>query len=252
MLTNSLGEEQWALLGYTTWPLGTCQLLLHWRPILEVVVQSLSCVQLFATPWTAARQTPLSSIISQSLLKFMSIESVMLSSHLFLCCPLLLFAFNLSQSQGLFQWAGSSYQLAKLLEFQLQYQSFQWRVRVDFLWNWLVWSPCCSRDSQESSPAPQFESISSSVLSHLYGLALTSVLEESLDSPLESSAPLHLPVCNNASSLWLSDYPQFSEMPTSLKWRADWCSIIVLHHSKFRPHALLEMKEHVWVFVIEF
>ena len=78
--------------------LAPCQLLLHWRPILEVVVQSLSYVRLFATPWTAARQTPLSSIISQSLFKFMSIGSVMLSSHLFLCCPLLLFAFYLSQS----------------------------------------------------------------------------------------------------------------------------------------------------------
>ena len=52
-----------------------------------VVVQSLSCVQLFATPWTVARQAPLSS---QSLLKFMSIESVMLFNHLVLCCLLLL------------------------------------------------------------------------------------------------------------------------------------------------------------------
>ena len=42
------------------------------------------------TPWTAARQAPLSSTISRCLLKFMSIESVMLCNHLFLCCPLLL------------------------------------------------------------------------------------------------------------------------------------------------------------------
>ena len=53
-------------------------------------VQSLSCVQLFATPWTAAHQSSLSSTISQSLLKLMSIESVMPSSHLVLCHPLLL------------------------------------------------------------------------------------------------------------------------------------------------------------------
>ena len=53
-----------------------------------LVVQSLSHVQLFANPWTAAHQTPLSFTISQSLLKFMSIESVMLSGHLILCCPL--------------------------------------------------------------------------------------------------------------------------------------------------------------------
>ena len=49
----------------------------------------LSCVQLFATPWTAALQASLSFTISQSLLKFLSTELVMLSHHLILCCPLL-------------------------------------------------------------------------------------------------------------------------------------------------------------------
>ena len=53
-----------------------------------LLVQSLSCVQLFATPWTAAPQAPFS--ISQTLLKFMSVELVRLSHHLILCCPLLL------------------------------------------------------------------------------------------------------------------------------------------------------------------
>ena len=55
-----------------------------------VVVQLLSCVRLFATPWTARSQAHLSSTISQSLLKIMSIESVMPSSHFILFCPLLL------------------------------------------------------------------------------------------------------------------------------------------------------------------
>ena len=49
------------------------------------VVQSLSRVQLFATPWTVACQAPLSSMVTQSLLKFISIESVMLSNHFLLC-----------------------------------------------------------------------------------------------------------------------------------------------------------------------
>ena len=57
---------------------------------LVVVVYSLNCVQLFATPWTAARQASLSITSSWSLLKLMSIESVMPSSHLILCRPLLL------------------------------------------------------------------------------------------------------------------------------------------------------------------
>ena len=52
-----------------------------------VVVQSLSHVQLFVAPWTAACQVPMSFTISQSLLKLMSIESVMPSNHLTLCCP---------------------------------------------------------------------------------------------------------------------------------------------------------------------
>ena len=57
---------------------------------LFVVVQSLSCVQLFATPWTAAFQASLSFTISRSLLRLMSIESVMPSNHLILCRLLLL------------------------------------------------------------------------------------------------------------------------------------------------------------------
>ena len=55
-----------------------------------VVVYLLSCVQLFATPWTSACRAFLSFIVSWSLLKFMSIDSVMTSNHLILCCPLLL------------------------------------------------------------------------------------------------------------------------------------------------------------------
>ena len=58
--------------------------------MLHIVVQLLSCVQLFAAPWIAARQASLSFTISQSLLTLMSIESVMPSSHLILCRPLLL------------------------------------------------------------------------------------------------------------------------------------------------------------------
>ena len=53
-------------------------------------VQSLSHVRLYATPWTTACQASLSIAKSQSLLKLMSIESVMPSSHLIVCCPLLL------------------------------------------------------------------------------------------------------------------------------------------------------------------
>ena len=87
-------------------------------------------------------------------------------------------AFKLAQHQGLFQWVSSSHQVAKGLELQLQHQSFQSIFRVDFLQDWLVWSPCCSRNSQESSPAPQFKSIGSLALSFLDGPTLTSIHDD--------------------------------------------------------------------------
>ena len=84
-------------------------------------------------------------------------------------------ALNLSQHQSLFQWVGSSHQVAKVLELQLQHPSFQWMFGTDFLYNWLVWSPCCPRDSQESSPTPRFKSINSSAFSLFYCPAVTSI-----------------------------------------------------------------------------
>ena len=93
-------------------------------------VQSLNRVWLLVTPWIVARQAPLSSIISQNLLKFMSIELVMLSNHLILCYPLLfLQSFPSSGLQGI----SSSHQVAKVLELQLQHQSFQWIFKSCFL-----------------------------------------------------------------------------------------------------------------------
>ena len=84
-------------------------------------------------------------------------------------------AFNLSQNQGLFKWISSSHQVVRVLEFRLQHQSFQRIFSTDFLKDWLVGSPCCPRNSQESSPTPQFKSINSLVLSFLYGPTLTSI-----------------------------------------------------------------------------
>ena len=68
-------------------------------------------------------------------------------------------ACNLSQHQGLFQWVSSLHQVAKVLECQLQHQSFQWIFKTNFLQDWLVGSPCSSSDFQQSSPTPQFKSI---------------------------------------------------------------------------------------------
>ena len=82
---------------------------------------------------------------------------------------------NLSKHQGLFKWVSSLHQVAKILEFQLQHQSFQWIPRTDLLVDGLVGSPCKLMDSQESSPTPPSKSIKSSVLSLLHSPTLTSI-----------------------------------------------------------------------------
>ena len=84
-------------------------------------------------------------------------------------------ATNPSQHQSLFQWVNSSHEVAKVLEFQLQLHSLQRNHRADLLQNGLVGSPCSPRDSQESSPTPQFKSINSLVLSFLQSPTLTSI-----------------------------------------------------------------------------
>ena len=82
---------------------------------------------------------------------------------------------NPSQHRGLFQWVISSHEVVKVLKFQLQHQSFRWTPRTDHLEDGLVGSPCSPRDSQESSPIPQFKSINFSVLSFLHSPTLTSI-----------------------------------------------------------------------------
>ena len=142
--------------------------------ILFSSVQSLSRVRLFAIPWIAAHQASLSITNSWSSLRLKSIESVMPSSHLILSSPSPP-APNPSQHQSLFQWVSSLHEVAKVLEFQLQHHSFQRNPRADLLQNGLAGSPCIPRDSQESSPTPQFKSINSSVLSLLHSPTLTSI-----------------------------------------------------------------------------
>ena len=82
---------------------------------------------------------------------------------------------NPSWHQGLFQWVNSSHEVAKVLELQLQRQPFQWTPRTDLLSDELVGSSCSPRDSQASSPTPQFKSISSLALSFLHSPTLTSI-----------------------------------------------------------------------------
>ena len=113
--------------------------------VVVIVVHSLSHVWLFVTTWTVACQASLSFTISQTLLKLMTVESMMPSKHLILCHPLLLLP-SIFPSIRVFSWISSSPQVAEVLE--LQHQSFQWLFRISSLQDWLVGSPCSPRDSQ--------------------------------------------------------------------------------------------------------
>ena len=136
---------------------------------------------LTVTPWITAHQASLYITNSRSSPKLLSIESVMPSSHLIPCCPLLLPL--IPPSISLFQWVNSSHEVAKVLEFELHHQSFQWTPRTDLLQNGLVGSPCSPRDSQESSPTPQFKSINASALSFLHSPTLTSIRDHWKNQP---------------------------------------------------------------------
>ena len=83
-------------------------------------------------------------------------------------------ALNLSQHQGLLQWVNPLHQVAKILELQLQHQSFQWILRADFLQDW---SPCKSKRFSRVFSRTTVQSINSSALSLLYGPTLTPVCD---------------------------------------------------------------------------
>ena len=130
-------------------------------------VQSLSHVRLFATPWTAARQASLSNTNSWSLLKLMSIQSIMLSNHLILCRLLLL-------SPSIFPVIRVFSNEPVLHIRWPKYCSFSFNISPTNKYSGLVGSPCSPRDSQESSPTPKFKNINSLVLTFLYSPTLTS------------------------------------------------------------------------------
>ena len=141
-------------------------------------IQLLSRVQLLVTPWTASRQASLSITNSQSLLKLMSIESVMPSNHLILCHPLILPP-SVFPSTGAFSNESVLHiRWPKYWSFSVSISpSNEYSGLISFRIDWLVGSPCSPRAFQESSPTPQFKSINSSALSFLYSPPLTSIYD---------------------------------------------------------------------------
>ena len=138
------------------------------------LVQLLSRVQLFATPWTAACQASLSIINSQSLVRLMSIESVMPSNHLILCCSLLLLPSVFPSIRVFFSESVLCIRWPKYWSFSFSLSpTSEYSGLISFRVDWL--DLLAVQETQESSPTPQFKSISSSVLSFLYGPTLTSI-----------------------------------------------------------------------------
>ena len=138
-------------------------------------VQSLSNVWLFATPRPIAGQASPSFTNPQSCSNLCPMsrwchQTVSSSVFPFSSHPQ---SFPASWSFPINHFFASA---VRVLEFQVQHQSFQWIFRTDFLQDGLVWSRCSPRDSQESFPTPQFKSINSSMLSFLYSPTLTSIL----------------------------------------------------------------------------
>ena len=133
-----------------------------------------SCLTQYKTPWTAARQASLFITNSRSLLKLTSIESVMPSSHLILCHPLLLLP---SIPPSIRVFSNESVSRIRWPE----YWSFSFSMSpsnehpglISFRMDWL--DLLAVQGTLDSSPTPQFKSIHSSVLSFLYSPTLTSI-----------------------------------------------------------------------------
>ena len=135
-------------------------------------VQSLSHVQLFATPWTAACPAFLSINNFRSLLKLMSIESVLPSNHLILCHPLLLLpsifpSIRLFSNESVLHITWPKYWS---FSFSIS-PSNEYSGLISFRMDWL--DLLAVQVTLNSSPTPQFKSINSSVLSFLYSPTLT-------------------------------------------------------------------------------
>ena len=129
--------------------------------------------QLFVTPWTAAHQASLSIMNYLSLLQLMLIESVMPSNYFILCHPCLLLLSIFPSMRVFSNESAFCIRWPKYWSFSFNISpSNEYSGLISFRMDWLE-SPCSPRDSQESSPTPQFKSINSLALSFLYSPTLT-------------------------------------------------------------------------------
>ena len=139
-------------------------------------VQSLSHVQLVATPWTAARQASLPIANSQSLLKLMSTELVMPSNHLILCRPLLFLPSIFPSIRVFSNESALHIRWPKYWSFSFSISpSNEYSGLISFRMDW--WVSLLSKGLSRVYQTPQFKSINSLVLSFLYSATLTSIYD---------------------------------------------------------------------------
>ena len=147
------------------------KILMRHTPNYMSSVQSLSRVRLFATPWITAHQASLSITNSWTLLKHMSIKSVVPSSHLILCRPLLLLPPTPSSIRVFSSESTLRMRWPKYWSFSFSISPFNEHPElICFRMDWL--DLLAVQGTQESSPTPQFKSINSSALSFLHSPTL--------------------------------------------------------------------------------
>ena len=139
-----------------------------------VVAHSFSHSQLFAAPWTTAHQASLSFTIAQSLLKFISIELVMPSNNIILCHPLLLLCSIFPSIRVLFLMSWCFPPGGQSIGASASSSVLPMNIQGWFPLRWTSSISLQCRDSHHSSPATQFEDVSSSVLSFFF-VQLTSI-----------------------------------------------------------------------------
>ena len=171
LVSTSLDDVIFCIRKKTLWHQST---KLNDKKTVQFSLVTQSCLTLCDPQWTATAQASMSITNCWSLLKHMSTELMMPSNHLILCCSLLfppsIFpSIRVFSSESVFTSGGQSIGVsasASVLPMNTQ----DWSPL-----GWTGGSPCCPRDSQESSPTPQFKSISSLALSFLYNPTLTSI-----------------------------------------------------------------------------
>ena len=195
-----------------------------------IVVQLLSHVQFLVTPWTAAHQASLSVTNSWSLLKLMSMASVMPSNHLILCHPPIPFSSCLQSfpTSGSFPMSRFFTSGGQIIGVSASASVLLMNIQDWFPLGWTGF-PCSPRDSQESSPTPQFKSINS----RIWKMADDVDQQQTTDTVEEPLDLIRLTSNESAFCIRWPKYWSFSISPSNeysglISFRIDWFNLLAV------------------------